>query len=98
MRISDWSSDVCSSDLQEGERVEDGAGASGDASLPVLPVSTGAIADGEIDVLNTTSDGARGVTGGLCASSETGPSDMSRIGETRQIGRASCRDIGCQNV
>src|SRR3546814_19809981 len=33
MRISDWSSDVCSSDLRDGERSEEGHGTATDGAL-----------------------------------------------------------------
>src|SRR3546814_14212740 len=37
MRISDWSSDVCSSDLEPGAQAASGAGASPGAGAPVAP-------------------------------------------------------------
>src|SRR3546814_11525677 len=58
MRISDWSSDVCSSDLQESERlIEPGAPrllvvrrARKHLALPVAPAHPAAFGDGAIDL------------------------------------------------
>src|SRR3546814_9985993 len=83
MRISDWSSDVCSSDLgQWCERVHlRAAGVEGQGRLPLRP-HRGA---GEAAV------GARYLAGDLDAADRAGPWRL-------EIGRESGRDRVCQYV
>src|SRR3546814_2937504 len=82
MRISDWSSDVCSSDLQRrahvGEPAAD-AGLHGGVVLHHLVETVAVVEQGR---------GARGLghVGG-----QAGPGGV-------EIGRASCRERGCQYV
>src|SRR3546814_16659376 len=83
MRISDWSSDVCSSDLILGHRL-DAARDAGAARAPELPD------------LRRPLPQRSGDHGGdrqrLRRPRRAGP------GRSRQIGRASCRERGCTHV
>src|SRR3546814_10170461 len=75
MRISDWSSDVCSSDLPAQERLGRRQGEGG----------AGRLRAGAPD--------AQDVRGGFEPEArEVG------CGQLREIGRASCRESGCQYV
>src|SRR3546814_21008038 len=109
MRISDWSSDVCSSDLAEVEAVERGSLArgfeqpfenfrAGPGPMPFDQSGRGvsAVADGDRDALVPPPLGAGPVDGGdaLKAVPEIG-----RVHEGRaQIGRASGRERVVQYV
>src|SRR3546814_3344876 len=87
MRISDWSSDVCSSDLQfavdrpvRGEELADADG----AERSIVRQAVG--------VLEVVADAAGQVPAVV---------KLLRIGglhEADEIGRASCRERGCQYV
>src|SRR3546814_20454375 len=93
MRISDWSSDVCSSDLHSRVRSTDGETAT-EESLVVE----------EETVASTTkaSDGKKGVRFGDDVDSgnpsSAKKSSRARKGTPHQIGRASCRERVCQYV
>src|SRR3546814_5246328 len=107
MRISDWSSDVCSSDLSVGGVAGTTAEAIGRASRVVLGRAAGAragVASRRIANRRSQIGGChrvigernlrRGATGGLQRA------DVRRIvtGRSRQIGRASGRERVCQYV
>src|SRR3546814_13244838 len=87
MRISDWSSDVCSSDLRGDEPRRGGGGAGGcgaeapPAEAPLHPPAHG----GEPRLRPRGDQPLRGFWAGGVSS----PS---------KIGRASCRERGCQYV
>src|SRR3546814_7754728 len=99
LRISDWSSDVCSSDLRKGDRIHDiarrNAHQPNDEKLVAGPKSSGnepAVTDGPDRVDDALLD--------LVA----GPHHQCRrvatlvAADTLQIGRASCRERVCQYV
>src|SRR3546814_1311221 len=97
MRISDWSSDVCSSDLISGGSMSEqkkrkiailGGGVGALTSAFYLASQPGAAEKYEITVYSI---GWR--LGGKCATGRN-PEFGNRIEE--QIGRASCRERGCQ--
>src|SRR3546814_3614460 len=86
MRISDWSSDVCSSDLPDGQRCRDGGG--GDrlahGGLPlVAPPPIG----GDESTMQAPPGRALGATG-----------EPPQRPDVLKIGRASCRERVCQYV
>src|SRR3546814_4899759 len=84
MRISDWSSDVCSSDLRRCQEVVDACWALG-AANPILSIH---------DV------GAGGISNALPelvdADGRGGHFQLRDVQAADQIGRASCRERGCQ--
>src|SRR3546814_2107678 len=88
MRISDWSSDVCSSDLADGADM-------GEAAF-FLDV----VVSHEERVRNVHN--AQVVTNGTrtscCAPIRLRPHLARRANRPRQIGRASCRERVCQYV
>src|SRR3546814_7370776 len=92
MRISDWSSDVCSSDLPERQRSGDAASAYGCGEGPrsrllallcAICVDQAMAADGHADAFG---QGTAPVAGGSRPAGRT----------LREIGRASCRERVCQ--
>src|SRR3546814_4671267 len=95
MRISDWSSDVCSSDLKTTTVVPDGG--SQDYSDEEID---GSVASGEGSTV-TFNNGAN-ITGSVSsgANSTSTFSGSTSIGGdvAGQIGRASCRERVCQYV
>src|SRR3546814_3388323 len=96
MRISDWSSDVCSSDLDESLlAVRSDAGGSDSVTSVSKPAE---VADWTVD---TTSDGSFTL---YSASADryltTDPNDATLVlaSDQEQIGRAACRERVCQYV
>src|SRR3546814_2398601 len=105
MRISDWSSDVCSSDLFEEQKIDVAAA---DAATKIVEVPTGLTdtdGDGVVDSADKCPDTAAGsrVDGDGC------PFDKVinlkgvtfELNKTRlrpEIGRESCRERVCQYV
>src|SRR3546814_19466789 len=107
MRISDWSSDVCSSDLilerlRQGERVESfdidrirKDGTRIDVSLAISPIKD------ENGVMTAASTVARDVTERRRADDHRGllvAEPDHRVKNMLEIGRASCRARVCQYV
>src|SRR3546814_5799570 len=84
MRISDWSSDVCSSDLEQGS-LEGEIGAVGDPRRGL------AVGDGAV-LADLASGGAGGVADGGVGQAEHGEL------ADGEIGRASCRERVGQSV
>src|SRR3546814_10433854 len=82
MRISDWSSDVCSSDLLPGSTVN------------VLSIDGGIVLDGYVGTATESAD-AQLLATRFVAEGET---VINRLRVTEQIGRASCRERVCQYV
>src|SRR3546814_9189807 len=92
MRISDWSSDVCSSDLQYGLEALNAGTISVDQFLDLNDAAGGYDIDGQI----------------VAERHQAAEEDVERIhstgrvhsggGDPQQIGRASGRDRGCQSV
>src|SRR3546814_16050039 len=99
MRISDWSSDVCSSDLfgLGDESIGAGAwiadagaiGCNGDHDFHSLPKISTSI---DVRVRTLKSPGERDLAFRMQLIVEAG------IDRVHQIGRASCRERVCQNV
>src|SRR3546814_9573207 len=85
MRISDWSSDVCSSDLYVGADLDDALGNGTDT---------------KIDIGRFTMDlGSRRLVGQNNFRNTTNAFAGGRLQfNGREIGRASCRARGCQYV
>src|SRR3546814_6654780 len=82
MRISDWSSDVCSSDLLVQGLLDDGT-----VQLEPLTFIRGRTFARTFAILDEAQNVEYGVLRSLA----------SRLGEgSKQIGRASCRERGCQ--
>src|SRR3546814_6113591 len=88
MRISDWSSDVCSSDLL--------------ADLVALPIDDHrpladrlATGDGEADALGDRAVGELALDPGRAREAAFG---FAPLGDSEKIGRASCRERVCQYV
>src|SRR3546814_12602310 len=102
MRISDWSSDVCSSDLIRGRKVEDAmnilAFSKKAMAVDVRKVLASAIANAEnnqnldVDTL-VISEASVGKSLTMKRFHARG-----RGKSTRKIGRASCRERVCQYV
>src|SRR3546814_4646691 len=93
LRISDWSSDVCSSDLRRPELGEPAV----DFSLALLHLVVDAEAFAQIFLLRDLEAHDELVALRLAVQGETGgvgPAMLQRL----QIGRASCRDRVCQYV
>src|SRR3546814_3997261 len=82
MRISDWSSDVCSSDLAGGDRI-DGAGGfdtavySGSAAGVKINLATGAVSGG--DAQGDSLSAIEAVVGSGFADTLTGDADANRL-------------------
>src|SRR3546814_10605139 len=97
MRISDWSSDVCSSDLSGGaaERMrnallhEAGSGAGETPDYPITVVRPGEYRTRQIDAAKALFSATGVKRGDLAARQE------SFLGK---IGRATCRERVCQYV
>src|SRR3546814_6180439 len=91
MRISDWSSDVCSSDLHDCVRTA--------ASALGLPVAVAPVdADGVIDLdalSKCLAEPGKPLLALMLANNETGV--VQPVVEV-EIGRASCRERVCQYV
>src|SRR3546814_12996533 len=101
MRISDWSSDVCSSDLDDREILVDGpkfvlerfAGGARTIALPdgvtawLIPVTGNGLADG----VAFAAGECLTLTGTVQIAADAGA-------DLLQIGRASCRERVCQYV
>src|SRR3546814_16480897 len=88
MRISDWSSDVCSSDLQGFlRRIRGKAGDPGGAVDDLRDPGDGHVALGQFDLE------AR-----IVAEREAGAAPALRQQQAEQIGRAPCRERVCQYV
>src|SRR3546814_13500957 len=93
MRISDWSSDVCSSDLRQLELGESGARAGADQAARgqrrvrlVDLVAVAAFEQPDVDALLRD------------RIEKIGEHDARRATRAEQIGRASCRERVCQYV
>src|SRR3546814_16061091 len=115
MRISDWSSDVCSSDLATKVNVPAPSGAAGGAGGPGTAGGAGGSA-GVIACGAVGAAGGGGAFGGLGGFGGAGGAGGSGSGAsfgtvtcalpalrtrrestvTFDIGRASCREMGCQ--
>src|SRR3546814_17493401 len=97
MRISDWSSDVCSSDLNMPDET---FASSGHATVARRLYDMAGVGAGNIDVAliydHFTSQVIMQIEDyGFCAKGEGGPFVAS--GATRiELGRASCRERVCQ--
>src|SRR3546814_16762527 len=89
MRISDWSSDVCSSDLS---RQTSGARSTRQPKLARRPRPRRLIRYSRMFTLTEAGHGGTDLPRRCC------PSDFTRDGARREIGRASCRERGCQYV
>src|SRR3546814_5537455 len=87
MRISDWSSDVCSSDL------EDDAGRILLALLEHVAHAAGADADEHLDEVRAGDREERHVR---LPRDGAGEQRLAGAGRADEIGRASCRDRVCQ--
>src|SRR3546814_10019510 len=91
MRISDWSSDVCSSDLQTG-RLDD------DVGTDFVPFQIGGIAFlRQADLLAIDQQRAT-FNGDLALEIAVHGVVLEHVREVVQIGRASCRERVCQYV
>src|SRR3546814_9556750 len=86
MRISDWSSDVCSSDLTRGQLGVAYLGARAFNIAPLVRISRPDAAS----ILSALDDGAVGVMVPHVSSAEKA--------RDIEIGRASCRERVCQYV
>src|SRR3546814_6061405 len=102
MRISDWSSDVCSSDLRPGPRLIEPPA----ARTEIDPWSGTILDRGErrIDDIrphdHTGAPTERGIVDGavLIARETADVQRFQRPYSRREIGRASCRERVCQSV
>src|SRR3546814_11755860 len=94
MRISDWSSDVCSSDLRYARAASD---------EPIRPARIGS---GTRELASAVTDTARHKLTSIAAcriSMRSAPPHhnqemVAHVAQQRQIGRASCRARVCQYV
>src|SRR3546814_2838823 len=97
MRISDWSSDVCSSDLADATRQSVHRFEVADAHVrtarlqPLVEVGVAGAGEGAA-VVKWPVNHERGI--GLQRAIETGKHRL----DLRKIGRATCRERVCQNV
>src|SRR3546814_9594779 len=90
MRISDWSSDVCSSDLLDQHRVHAGDFGRG-AERAVVHVASGA--SGDLRYLARR----QGAWRAAVELAQRRKGDVAHV-HVEEIGRASCRERGCQYV
>src|SRR3546814_14515057 len=92
MRISDWSSDVCSSDLERG-RIGGGEGdpiTAGEAEVARFEADLALpVADRDLQGVGTVDETVQGQEPAL---------EQVRIRPPAEIGRASCRERVCQSV
>src|SRR3546814_13898730 len=98
MRISDWSSDVCSSNLRRELGVEDALAEIEGLTEPMLVVlgKAGIKTLDDLADLSTDELIARKRSGERRRGKETAPDDEAARGG--EIGRASCRERVCQYV
>src|SRR3546814_3975135 len=97
MRISDWSSDVCSSDLELGARLADRL--RGDDADRLADVHLGAA--GEVAPVAGAADAAYRLAHQRRADEDgvdAGTLDLVDLVVLNEIGRASCRERVCQYV
>src|SRR3546814_459291 len=94
MRISDWSSDVCSSDLGEGGQGLDGGGA--DVGVAAHELGDHAVLDAEDVVVHEH------LAVAVPAGADADGGDVDGVGDHAghgvEIGCASCREGVCQYV
>src|SRR3546814_3642959 len=83
MRISDWSSDVCSSDLERTRHTGALAHAAGQLRRVFVRRVTGQAGQPDLEDRDLASQAWR---------------QIGMLGERHQIGRASCRERVCQYV
>src|SRR3546814_15604827 len=108
MRISDWSSDVCSSDLLGivGEKIlvpaEDGSADSEAVFISVIGDEAKGLpagADGAASALNVPEPNEWGASlADVKVEIEEYAKPVGELFSLDQIGRASCRERGCQYV
>src|SRR3546814_18508629 len=110
MRISDWSSDVCSSDLVRRGLEDAGIGVPGageDDVRAALHLAAGQLAGGEgvvergrrrPDEVDDQLRGRVGETGALVEAADKFPDQRDVHGAAEKIGRASCRERVCPYV
>src|SRR3546814_4248938 len=100
MRISDWSSDVCSSDLRARDELTRFRGPSAESLAPLNTLTT------ERAVAKLNEIGREMLNGHQILAREPAIARVVAIDENdvqttyyiSQIGRASCRERGCQYV
>src|SRR3546814_19310062 len=93
MRISDWSSDVCSADLMMAEAIAELAREHGEAGDVEITVAI----PGGAELAQRTANGRLGILRGLSVPGTTGiviPYSCA----SWKIGRASCRESVCTYV
>src|SRR3546814_7881964 len=104
MRISDWSSDVCSSDLEFSRRVRNSiVGLQSSGIAYTIPQKLDALT---AHIWNSKAENGSSVTVVIAHILYGGPDDLlpERLWEAvadpkwKQIGRASCRERVCQYV
>src|SRR3546814_11031300 len=103
MRISDWSSDVCSSDLAEAEARRSGRTANrlrADANGLAIGLDNGAAADADADHIAERKRDGDALDLAACIGTHRAVLDDADVGggATHAIGRASCRERVCQYV
>src|SRR3546814_20569389 len=101
MRISYWSSDVCSSDLPEPVRILNGTGTQGATAAATRARS--ATRQAMVAAPNSTSDAIRNAAPG-CGSHASGPTELAYTAPQNSgarppaIRRAACREGECKYV
>src|SRR3546814_19662253 len=105
MRISDWSSDVCSSDLEEGRALiialnkwdvaENGSGLYQGVRKAL---DEGLAQVRGVPLLTISGATGKGIDQLLAVAFETREAWSRRVSTGAQIGRASCRERVCQYV
>src|SRR3546814_21066948 len=98
MRISDWSSDVCSSDLEAGAEVVASRAGAPHSQQQMPEAQQGTQPMSEVEVVESSRPE-------LARAAQSGPAAIPRsVAKARvaahdvQIGRASCRERVCQYV
>src|SRR3546814_3450312 len=94
MRISDWSSDVCSSDLSPWRRIYLDLPGRGRTRGEPWITTNDQVLDIVLEVIETVIPGERFVIAGHSAGGYLARAVLHR----RKIGRASCRERVCQYV
>src|SRR3546814_19858133 len=97
MRISDWSSDVCSSDLPSGVQIKGRRGSSPDLRpRQKPPLQAGSRRGlGNIGTIRRTNPRLHRYPQQCALEHPKARSPRSALQQCREIGRASCRERGC---
>src|SRR3546814_16682307 len=99
MRISDWSSDVCSSDLTRADVVVTRGQEAFEAGVETLVAANTIVIDGVQELVQTNVGAGKELATLVQASVNKAKVDgLKAVAANPKIGRASCRERVCQYV